>query len=90
MDKKKTLRRICVYAVSNGVPYRSFSVAVVVGTVLNLINQGDAVLGSGPINWVKIVLTYLVPYGVATFGAVSVQLRQSGNVLMRAEDIASL
>lgn len=76
MGKQTTLRRICVCALSNGVPYRSFSVAVVVGTVLNLINQGDAVLGSAPINWLKVVLTYLVPYGVATFGAVSVQLRQ--------------
>ncbi|MDB6105156.1 MAG: hypothetical protein JWO52_5155, partial [Gammaproteobacteria bacterium] len=31
--------RLCV---SDGVPKRSLLVAIVVGTVLNLINQGDA------------------------------------------------
>jgi hypothetical protein len=57
------------------VPRRSFFVALVVGTVLNLINQGDALLAATPINWFKIVLTYFVPYAVCTYGAVSLQLR---------------
>ena len=43
-------------------------VALVVGTVLNLINQGD-LIASGDINWFKAVLTYLVPYCVASYGA---------------------
>jgi len=67
-------KAVCRYAVSDGVPRRSFLVALVVGTVLNVINQGDAVLGAGPINWVKLVLTYLVPYAVCTYGSVSSQL----------------
>jgi hypothetical protein len=46
----------------------------VVGTILNLINQGDALFGPGPINWVKVLLTYLVPYVVSTYGAVSYRL----------------
>jgi hypothetical protein len=54
---------------------RSFYVALAVGTVLNLINQGDALLGSVSINWLKLVLTYCVPYAVCTYGAVSHQLR---------------
>jgi hypothetical protein len=59
------LRRACSYAFSEGVPRRSFLVAIVVGTILNLINQGDAVLGAASINWIKVVLTYLVfPNGV--------------------------
>jgi hypothetical protein len=37
-----TWKRACVYAVSDGLPRRSLYVALVVGTVLNLINQGDA------------------------------------------------
>jgi hypothetical protein len=49
-------------------------VALVVGTILNLINQGDALFGPGPINWVKVLLTYLVPYVVSTYGAVSYRL----------------
>jgi hypothetical protein len=58
------------------VPLRSFLVALVVGTVLNLINQGDALFGAAPINWLKVILTYIVPYAVCTYGAVSFQLRK--------------
>jgi hypothetical protein len=61
-------------AISDGIPRRSFYVAVVVGTILNLINQGDTLFGSAAVNWTKIVLTYLVPYAVATYGALSYRL----------------
>ena len=64
----------CRYAVSDGIPVRSLYVAIVVGTILNLINQGDALFGATPINWTKIVLTYFVPYAVSTYGAVSYRL----------------
>jgi len=50
-------------------------VALVVGTILNLINQGDALLGHAPINWLKIALTYVVPYCVATYGAATALAR---------------
>ena len=66
----------CHCAVSEGVPRRSFYVALVVGTILNLINQGDAILGAGSVDWLKLVLTYFVPYAVCTYGAVSAQTRQ--------------
>ena len=48
--------------------------ALVVGTVLNLINQGDALLSGAPLSWAKIVLTFAVPYCVATYGAVSYRM----------------
>ncbi|MFB9269315.1 nitrate/nitrite transporter NrtS [Bradyrhizobium erythrophlei] len=70
-----TFRLGCRYAFSDGVPRRSFLVAVVVGTVLNLINQGDALFGAMPINWFKVILTYFVPYAVCTYGAVSIRIR---------------
>lgn len=69
------LKLACACAVADGLPRRSLYVALVVGTLLNLINQGDALLGMAPINWLKLVLTYLVPYGVCTYGAVAHQLR---------------
>ncbi|WP_182574626.1 nitrate/nitrite transporter NrtS [Aminobacter ciceronei] len=50
---------------------RSLSVAVIVGTILNLINQGDAFYGIKSLDLVKCLLTYMVPYCVATYGAVS-------------------
>ncbi|UTD25741.1 nitrate/nitrite transporter NrtS [Bradyrhizobium sp. WD16] len=71
-----TLSLACRYALSDGVPRRSFIVAVLVGTVLNLINQGDALVGPLPLNWLKIGLTYVVPYLVATYGAVSYRMGQ--------------
>lgn len=70
-----SLKELCRCALSEGVPRRSFGIAIVVGTILNVINQGDAMLGGNPINWAKILLTYLVPYCVSTYGAVSYQLR---------------
>ena len=52
---------------------RSVIVALVVGSVLTLLNQGD-VLFSGSWNsalyW-KVPLTYCVPFCVATYGALS-------------------
>jgi hypothetical protein len=66
--------RICHCAVSGGVPRRSLVVALIVGTVLNLINQGDAMLSGMPIDLTKLLLTYLVPYFVSTYGAVSYRL----------------
>jgi hypothetical protein len=66
--------RIWRYATAAGVPRRSAVVALIIGTVLNLINQGDALVMGAALNWFKILLTYAVPYGVATYGAVSVRL----------------
>jgi hypothetical protein len=49
-------------------------VAVIVGTILNVINQGDALLGEGHLNFAKVILTFAVPYCVATYGAVSYRM----------------
>lgn len=64
-------------AISDGVPRRSLIVAVVVGAVLNLINQGDVLIAGGSIDWVKALLTLAVPYCVSTYGAVSYHLKVS-------------
>jgi hypothetical protein len=76
MNKSPKWRIACQCAVSDGVPRRSFYVALVVGTILNLINQGDAIFGAASVDWLKIVLTFFVPYGVCTYGAVSAQAGQ--------------
>ena len=57
-----------------GIVRRSFILAVIVGTILNLINQGDALLGGAHLVAWKIALTYCVPYCVATYGAVTARL----------------
>jgi hypothetical protein len=68
-------KSLSLCAVSDGIPRRSFYAALVVGTILNVINQGDALLSTAPVNWFKIMLTYCVPYVVCTYGAVSSQAR---------------
>lgn len=66
-------RNLLARAMADGIPRRSLGVAVVVGSVLNLINQGDALVSGNDIDWLKLGLTYVVPYLVATYGAVTVQ-----------------
>jgi hypothetical protein len=51
---------------------RSLSVALIVGTVLNAINQGPEMLaGHWPVWW-KLMLTYFVPFAVASYGSYGV------------------
>ena len=57
-----------------GIVRRSLIIAAIVGTILNIINQGDALLGGTHLVAWKIVLTYCVPYCVATYGAVTARL----------------
>ncbi len=71
-------RLFLYFAVADGVPSRSLRVALLVGTTLNLINQGDAIFGGRPLNWVKLCLTFAMPYVVSTYGAVTVRIRTHG------------
>ncbi|MHA1538055.1 MAG: nitrate/nitrite transporter NrtS [Alphaproteobacteria bacterium] len=50
---------------------RALMVALVVGTALTLINQGDRLIAGLAPGWIKMALTYLVPYCVSTHGAVT-------------------
>jgi hypothetical protein len=65
---------VCSFAVSEGVPQRSLCVALIVGTILNLINQGDALFAGHRLDFTKLALTYVVPYLVSTYGAVSFRI----------------
>src|SRR5262249_13951553 len=71
-------------AIFHGVPRPSLYVAPLLGTVLKLINQGDALLGLASINWLKLLLTYCVPYAVCTYGAVSYRLKKADVTLERS------
>jgi hypothetical protein len=48
---------------------RSLIVALVVGSILNAINQGGAILGEGDVVVWKLALTFAVPFLVATYGS---------------------
>ncbi len=62
---------------------RAIKVALVVGTCLTVINQGDALLAgaSAPELWWKIPLTYCVPFVVSLYSALSAMrtAQQSGH-----------
>ncbi len=59
-------------ALSRPVVSKALQVALVVGTLLALINHGGKILAAALTleDVVRIVLTYLVPYGVSTWSAV--------------------
>lgn len=60
-------------ALSRSVLERSLRVSLIVGTLIGLINYSDKFLASGlsPRDWLKIVVTYLVPFAVSNYAAVS-------------------
>ena len=51
---------------------RALKIALVVGTILAAINHGDAILEASMTTtaWVKVLLTFCVPYGVSWYSAV--------------------
>ena len=54
---------------------RAVRVSLLVGTALNVVNQGPALLAHSGISWSRIALNYLVPYCVATYSAAANQWR---------------
>lgn len=48
---------------------RSMKVSLVVGTVLNAINQPAFLFGEAELNLFKAALTYCVPFAVSMYGA---------------------
>mgnify|MGYP001818689347 CR=1 FL=1 len=59
-------------ALSGPVFKRALKIALIVGTLLALINHGERILTSSltPENLLQIFLTYLVPYSVSTYSSV--------------------
>ncbi len=60
-------------AFSAGCVRRSLIMALVVGPILTVINQGDSLVSEVPFNVWKAALTFVVPYVVATVSAVATQ-----------------
>ena len=65
------MRLFLKHATDKVIVYRSLKVALVVGTVLALINHYDSIFFGilSAIDIFQILVTYLVPYTVATFGS---------------------
>ncbi|MFT4537151.1 MAG: hypothetical protein ACI9P5_004532 [Saprospiraceae bacterium] len=54
----------------------SIKVAVIVGIILNLINQGDLIIAMNfeAINFSKFIITFFIPFGVSTYSTVTAKL----------------
>ncbi|MBL4798069.1 MAG: nitrate/nitrite transporter NrtS [Oleispira sp.] len=48
--------------------FSALKVALVVGTILLLINQYDAIFSSAQLRWLPAILTYCVPFAVFLLG----------------------
>ena len=72
----KKIIRFTKIACSQSVVIKATKISLVVGTLLNMINQGDILVSMqwNDINVSKLFLTFLVPYSVTTYTAVSMQL----------------
>ena len=77
------------FATSEGTPGYALVMGLIVGTILTVINQGDVILAGEMPNLIKAVLTYMVPYCVATYGAVTAKRaswrRQNGRNGVQAQ-----
>lgn len=54
-------------------------IALFVGTVLNVINQGPALADGQKLDWWRLGLNYVVPYLVSSYSAVCNELSRRGN-----------
>lgn len=72
----KPLIRFTKVACTSPIVKRALKVTFIVGTILNLINQGEVLLHLNleNVNLSKLLLTYLVPYLVTTYTAVALKL----------------
>lgn len=75
------MTRFIKTALSRHIVINAFKIAIVVGTLLNMVNQGERLLQSGTISWLHLMLNYLVPYCVASYSATKneIELRESND-----------
>ena len=74
---KTTMKNWLRIAVQRPIQITGLKMALLVGVLLNLINQGDALLAHelGSIQLGKLLLTFCVPYCVSVYSATQAQYR---------------
>jgi hypothetical protein len=68
------MREFWELALSRRVAFNAIRIALFIGTLLNLINQGAAILAWHGIAWGHVALNFVVPYCVATYSATKNEL----------------
>ncbi|WP_316886812.1 nitrate/nitrite transporter NrtS [Ralstonia pickettii] len=64
---------------SSRIATSAIRIALFVGTVLNIINQGGAIFSGHDVDWWRLGLNYLVPYLVSSYSAVRNELNRGRN-----------
>lgn len=54
----------------------ALKVALVVGTLLNLVNQGGNLISGQPINFLQVLLNFSVPFCVSSYSAARNEMRR--------------
>ena len=70
------MRSLLSAAMTPSIVRNALQVSAVVGTILNLVNQGGALWSDAPISWPQVVMNYAVPYCVASYSAARNELRR--------------
>ncbi|MDP2440052.1 nitrate/nitrite transporter NrtS [Rhodoferax sp.] len=73
------MRTLFQAACSGKIVKNSLRIALMVGSILNLVNQGSAILAGTGISWIHMALNYVVPYCVASYSASKNELTPRGN-----------
>jgi len=78
MNGKTTIRRWIELALTRSVIIRALLCALIVGTILIVINHGPRLICAEVSGMciVQMVLTYFVPYGVSTYSSVQAMINQ--------------
>lgn len=68
------MKALLQLACSARIARSALPIAFLVGTVLNLVNQGEIILAGDAVDWLRLLLNYLVPYCVASYSAAKNEL----------------
>lgn len=69
-DQNSKMRAAWRLAANGKTMARAARLALVVGPTLALINQGDTIFSGNQPDWLKVALTFAVPYCVSTWTSV--------------------
>lgn len=70
------MRALFQVACSGRIVKNAMRIALVVGTILNLVNQGGAILAGNGVSWSHVALNFFVPYCVASYSAAKNEMSQ--------------
>ncbi|GEM_PF-28865 len=80
---KRKMQRLLKVVMNRPLQIRSLRIGFVVGLILNAINQGPEFITGTNFNSFKALLTFVVPYCVATYSAVSVSLNNASDKISK-------